>query len=99
MQVEDFQETILVNTRQSAINAGLLVKQGVYKGKQICFSKNLMSKIKKEDVQKIKEKGLALVEKEDPDDNNGYKFREIQEDIFLIFTPWEGLTFMTARDI
>lgn len=95
-----FGEVLYVHTRQNAIDDGILVERGQHKGKQVCFTSNLLANLElPEEVEEIKAKGFFLLKTKDPEEGEDYKFRKIDNDVFLVYTSWEGYTFMTGRDL
>ena len=96
---EVYGEPISVYTKEQAIQDGILIKVGYLSNNNlpVIFTTNLFSDVK-EHYKEIITKGLQLLNKKDPEDDDNYKLRVIEKNRIWVIANSEGITFMKPED-
>ena len=93
---------VSVYTQNQAIEDGILVEVGLLSsGRRIVFTRNLLESGGYEDYSKrrqLVEKGIALLNKSDPEDTEYMKLRVIEKDKAWVILDGNGLTFLKPED-
>ena len=96
---EVYGEPISVYTKEQAIEDGILVKVGFLSNLKlpVIFTTNLFNDVK-DNYHEIITRGLELLNKKDPEDDDCYKLRVIEKNRIWVIANSEGVTFMKPED-
>lgn len=97
--IEVYGEPISVYTKEQAIQDGILIKVDYLSNTNlpVTFTSNLFSDVK-DHYNDIIKKGLDLLNKKDPEDDDNYKLRVIEKNQIWVIANSEGVTFMKPED-
>ncbi|MDD4110887.1 MAG: hypothetical protein PHS54_05000 [Clostridia bacterium] len=96
---EVYGEPISVYTQQQAIEDGFLIKVGKLSNNNlpVIFTSNLFTEVK-DHYQEIIQKGLAMLNQPNEEDDGYYKLRVITKNQIWVIANAEGVTFLKPED-